>query len=265
MQYSISDLAEILGITTSAIRFLESERIIKAKKSGNGYRYYDTADVFRLLSYSKYKKMKIPLRAIGEQFRGEAGDRHMTRNRVAAAGDDARKLAEYYRLLALSINEHLESIDRIDHLLNRYEFIQSPDWTLFCDPGDGWISKDREIRRQISLWVEAMPAVHIGAVRNLDSEQVCLGYLTRTENVTALALPTDSCSRHLPPASCLHTICIAENTFAEQPQSSFRQALAYAEKRGFQVSGDAVAKAILVEVDPEAGIRTYVELWLPIS
>ena len=61
MRYSIGDVAEVLGITTSAVRFLETEGIIFPRKDESGHRFYDIEDIFRLLSYTKYKNMKIPL------------------------------------------------------------------------------------------------------------------------------------------------------------------------------------------------------------
>ncbi len=39
MKYSVKDLSNILGITTSAIHFFEKENLIKANKEKNGWRY----------------------------------------------------------------------------------------------------------------------------------------------------------------------------------------------------------------------------------
>ena len=57
MHYGITDIAKMLGITTSAIRYFEKEQLISAGKEKNGHRYYDEEDVFRLLSYMKYRSM----------------------------------------------------------------------------------------------------------------------------------------------------------------------------------------------------------------
>jgi len=48
MKYSVTDLSNILGITTSAIHFFEKENLIKVNKEKNGWRYYNVVDVFRL-------------------------------------------------------------------------------------------------------------------------------------------------------------------------------------------------------------------------
>jgi DNA-binding transcriptional MerR regulator len=71
MKYSVKDLSNILGIATSAIHFFEKENLIKVSKEKNGWRYYNVVDVFRLLSYTKYKNMEMPMKAIVKQFNGE--------------------------------------------------------------------------------------------------------------------------------------------------------------------------------------------------
>ena len=59
MQYRISDVARVLGITPNALHFFEKENIIQVEKDQSGYRNYSIADVFRLLSYEKYRPWGI--------------------------------------------------------------------------------------------------------------------------------------------------------------------------------------------------------------
>ena len=64
MQYRISDVARVLGITPNALHFSEKENIIQVEKDQSGYRNYSIADVFRLLSYEKYRSMGYPLKTV---------------------------------------------------------------------------------------------------------------------------------------------------------------------------------------------------------
>ncbi|MCR8743952.1 MerR family transcriptional regulator [Romboutsia lituseburensis] len=68
MKYGITDLAEILGITTSAIHYFEKQNLIKVNKEKNGHRFYNVIDIFRLLSYTKYRHMEFPMKRIIKQF-----------------------------------------------------------------------------------------------------------------------------------------------------------------------------------------------------
>ena len=59
MKFGITDVAKMLGLTTSAIHYFEKQNRIRVDKDKNGHRYYNVVDVFRLLSYRKYRSMEI--------------------------------------------------------------------------------------------------------------------------------------------------------------------------------------------------------------
>ena len=68
MRYSIGDVSRVLGMTTSALHFYEKEGIIDTPKVESGRRYYEEADVNRLISAKKYRAMGVPVREIASQF-----------------------------------------------------------------------------------------------------------------------------------------------------------------------------------------------------
>lgn len=265
MRYSIGDVAEVLGITTSAVRFLESESIIHPHKDESGRRFYDIEDIFRLLSYTKYKNMKIPLKQISEQFSGIESDYMLIRQRLETAKQKAHEKADYYAQLAQSIDDRLKSITLIDYLLDRYEFAKSPSWLFFSDSNFGWVSNNKSIRRKISRWVEAMPDVCLGAMMPRLGHMAQLGYFISPERAACLNLPSDSNVQHLAGTSCLHTIRKADAKFAQNPHKIFEETLCYATSRGFQIGDNIVCTVLLVEVGQSDALHTYVDLWVPIS
>ena len=149
MKYGITDLAEILGITTSAIRYFEKEHLINAGKEKNGHRYYNEEDVFRLLSYTKYRTMDIPMKQIVRQFSGEENDWKRIREREQSARDKALEKAEYYSKLAENIQRQIVSINLIENLEGRYEFEKSP--ARIKDAG-GSARRDRHKNQCSSGW-----------------------------------------------------------------------------------------------------------------
>ena len=50
MRYSIGDVSRVLGMTTAALHFYEKEGIIDTPKVESGRRYYEEADINRLIS-----------------------------------------------------------------------------------------------------------------------------------------------------------------------------------------------------------------------
>lgn len=261
MWYSVGDLADLLGITTAAVRFLESKGIIAPHKDESGRRFYRMEDIFRLLSYCKYKSMKIPLKEIGRQF--AENDRTMIRTRIAAARDHALEQARYYRDLAESIEEQMCHIDRIDQLLDRYEFEKSPAWLFLSDRNSGWISEEKSRRKMMNHWVEAMPHVQLAALSRYPSRIAQLGYLVAEEKAERLGLPLGPMVQRLPSQSCLHTIRVADAGFPKDPNEVFDEAVRYAEHRGLLIAGTMMGSVILVETEGES-LRVYMELWIPI-
>lgn len=264
MLYSIGDLSDILGITTSAIRFLESKDIIHPHKDPAGYRLYDLQDIFRLLSYNKYKNMKIPLKEISRQFSGAENDRHLIYSRIKAASQEAQRKAQYYADLVCSIDEYLDDIESIDRLLNRYEFERSPEWLFLSDSETGWLSANRHQRGIIRPWVDAMPLVHLSAISQYPSRTSQLGYLIRAEKANQRQLPCNDTVQRIGGLPSLHTIRIAKQDFPADPNEVFGVPLLYAESRGFHIAGPMVANIILVETAPDT-MKVYVDLWVPIQ
>lgn len=264
MRYSITDLAEILGCTTSAIHYFEKENLIKVEKGENGHRYYNVVDVFRLLSYTKYRSMEMPMKTIITQFGGEENNYKFIEEREKTYQLEALKKAKYYMGLADAIEEHLVSIGRIEELLNKYEFAQSPEVTIMCDDECGWLSKNRSSQRIIREWVKAMPIVQLGVI---DSRMgmSSFGYLVDTKKLEELDLPQGLYTKQLKSTSCIHTIVVADEDFTQHPQKVFKKASEYAIKKGLEIGEIALGKILLVEVEKGAKLHPYIELWISIK
>lgn len=264
MRYSITDLAEILGCTTSAIHYYEKENLIKVEKEKNGHRYYNVVDVFRMLSYAKYRSMEIPMKTIITQFGGDENNYKLIEERETKYQLEAIKKAKYYMNLADAIEDHLVSIRRIEQLLNKYEFAQSPEVTAMCDDECGWLSKKRSSQKIIHEWVKAMPVVQLGVI----DERMGMsnfGYLVRTKKLEELELPKGLYTKQLKGTSCLHTIVVADEDFTIKPQKVFKKAFDYAKSKGLEIGETAWGKILLVEVEKEAKLHPYIELWISIK
>lgn len=264
MKYSIKDLAEILGCTTSAIHYFEKEDLIHVQKGENGHRSYSVVDVFRLLSYTKYRAMEIPMKTIIKQFGGDEADYNIIERREQFYKEKALEKARYYEGLAEAIEEHLVSIRKIDSLLDKYEFAQSPERIAMSCGECGWISKYRDSQKKIQKWVEAMPHVQLAVLNSRDSLSD-FGYIVSQKKAEELNLPQELNCILLEQTSCIHTIVIADEDFADNPQKVFEKAVSYARARNLEVGDNFWGKILLAEVEKESKLNTYVELWIPVK
>ncbi|GHU99823.1 hypothetical protein FACS189483_09490 [Spirochaetia bacterium] len=64
-------------------------------------------DIFRLLSYTKYRSMGFPMKTVVKQFSGNENDRQLIIQRMEKQREEAWKKAAYYHELADSIDGHL--------------------------------------------------------------------------------------------------------------------------------------------------------------
>ncbi|GKX27686.1 MerR family transcriptional regulator [Vallitalea longa] len=264
MKYSITDLAEILGCTTSAIHYFEKEHLIKVNKEKNGHRYYNVVDVFRLLSYAKYRSMEIPMKSIITQFGGKENNYRLIQERETKYRNEALKKATYYKNLADAIEDHLVSIRRIEQLLNKYELAQSPAVTVMCDEECGWLSKNRSSQKIIHEWVKLMPVVQLGVI----DERMGMsnfGYFVSSKKMEELDLPLELNTKQLRSTSCLHTIVVADEDFSQQPQKVFKKAYEYIMSKGLEIDDISWGKILLVEVEKGAKLHPYIELWISIK
>lgn len=265
MQYRISEVAKLLGITTAALHFFEKENIIAVKKRENGYRYYDTGDVFRLLSYEKYRSMGYPMKSVLQQFEHETDNRKEILSRMQQQQDYALQMAAYYRGIADAMEDHLTGIRAIDTLQGRCELAASPDMLFLYDASCGWISKDKAVQSIMQEWIKAMPYTRLSfAICPNTCKPGALGYAIRREHALQRGLPLErTCP--LPAADCLHTILTTDESFLHDPALVFSGLMEEAARRGLRPTGQPWGTVLLVEIRPDKGLRPYLELWLPVK
>lgn len=269
VKYHISDVARILGITPSALHFLESKDIIEAKREENGYRYYDENDIFRLLSYFKYHSMGIPLKDIGNHFSGKEKDRGKVIERVRRSREKYLQLISHYQHLCALIGDYLEQCEKIPRLIGNYEFAQSQELVFVSYGKHGWISHDKSQQKEIQNWVDAMPATRLSVLctdweSGTGTPCVTFGYSIKLEEAKKLNLPYNNGSAvFLPSLPCYHTIAVADSDFAFHPEKVFINAMEQVRGRNLNICAAPFGNILLVDVDDET-LHPIVDLWFPI-
>ena len=66
MEYTIRQLADLSGISTRTLRYYDSIGLLCPQRKENGYRYYQSAHIDRLLQILLYREMGFPLNEIKE-------------------------------------------------------------------------------------------------------------------------------------------------------------------------------------------------------
>ncbi len=109
-----------------------------------------------------------------------------------------------------------------------------------------------------------MPQVHL-AVFHKSMGMSDFGYIIPPEKRQLLNLPLKLNHKRIPARSCLHTIMIADENFSYNPQPVFQKAIDYARSRHLEVGSMIWGEIILVEVEEQAKLHPYIELWISIN
>jgi len=268
MEYTISDVAKIFGVTPSALRFIEKEGVLTVARDGSDRRSYSVMDVFKFLTYTKYRSMGIPMKKIANHLGGIDSTFPQIHRQLVEQKLEAQKQAAHYTELAAAIEEHIISAERIETLLGQYEFVQSPHMLIMHDQECGWISKNKKAHSIIQKWIQGMPVTKLAVIlHDADTNTAGFGYSVSPEQAKRLSLPMELSVLELSPTSCLHTIVTTSEDFAfvETPHIIFEEAVAYAKSRGFTVNGKPWGHILLVEQPAPETPCPYMEIWIPIK
>lgn len=269
MRYYVGDVSRLLGISPSALRFYEEEKIIHTQKTKSGRRYYELADIARLLSAKKYTSMGIPIKAVVGQFAENGDDRHVIGARVQSKVGEAQEKAAYYRILADIIDSHAQSIADIDGHLHRFDLTLRPKLYMLSDPADQLISRDPATADLMAQWVQAMPATRYTFLLRegsfFRSEEVFLGYIVPAKQGEALKMPLSSPAVEcLEETHCLRTIITLDNSFHHQ-EKVFTNMQSYVQEKNLRPAGISIGWLILVESIRDDYYRSYLDITTPIT
>ncbi|MDO4541415.1 MAG: MerR family transcriptional regulator [Bacillota bacterium] len=122
-KYRISEVAELLGVSASAIRFYEKKGLFKAKKDEeNGYRSFDEKDIKKIWSIIYHRNIDMSLDTINHLKHTESlaevikiveGQRQEVKAKIAAE-EKRLQFLDFYREILSVITENLGIFSPVD-------------------------------------------------------------------------------------------------------------------------------------------------------
>ena len=264
MRYSIGDVSRVLGMTTSALHYYEKEGVIDTPKEESGRRYYEDADVMRLISAKKYRSMGVSLHDIAVQFAsdgmtGEQVIARMHEKRLEAALEAARYAAleaDIARLIARS-EAGLSAEGAVD-------VRPAEDMLMLRGTKGALVPRDHEEQRLARAWLDAMPAVSLSIARRSGEERADFALMIpRAQGEARGFAPDGRAVTLLPGGMAVHAVAVCGEEQYEQPEVIFRPILAFAREHRFQPAGPLWGCMLLV--DCSGGRRRhYYDTYMPV-
>ena len=130
MLYKTGDVERIFGIPAETVRFLEKKGLVKPiRDKRNGYRYFNSVDLNKLVAYKFYRSFEFSL--------DESIEILNLLSHVESVGQIehhmdviARKIAHYQALLE-RLKELKHSFEQVEGMLGQFRIEDSPDLLLY--------------------------------------------------------------------------------------------------------------------------------------
>lgn len=256
MRYSIGDVSRMLGMTTVALHFYEKEGIIDTPKEESGRRYYEEADINRLISAKKYREMDVAVRDIARQFSSDGMTGEQVIGRMRDCRERALAQAAHYAGLARDIERLITLGEAGMRAENAVDIRPAPDMLAFCN-ANGTLMSDRKCEQEAERrWLEALPAVSISILREKTDASTVFALMLPLARARELGLDEGQTGvRVIPGGMALHAVTTCGEEQYEQPGVIFRPIEAFAREHRFTQCGGMWGSVLFV--DCSDGVRRH--------
>ncbi|KHL97038.1 hypothetical protein QW71_03770 [Paenibacillus sp. IHB B 3415] len=124
----ISEVSQLLGLSTETIRFYEQQNIVNPlRKMNNTYRNYEVWDIFDLMECIRYRNMNFSMKEIELMMKKE--DLNFLCLKVTAKHDEITKNVQKYQFILNVIEDLKEKLE-----------------TAYLNIGNYWVKKNLELK-----------------------------------------------------------------------------------------------------------------------
>lgn len=123
--FSIKEVAEILNVSPSTLRYYDSIELIEIKRNEkNGYREYSLSDIYKFYQIIEARELEVPIKEISKLFNEPNEDIYLSlaADRAKYLQGEINRLKKLLQNLNNSINIYNNSLNSID----KYEFTFFP-------------------------------------------------------------------------------------------------------------------------------------------
>ena len=256
MRYSIGDVSRVLGMTTAALHFYEKEGVINTPKVESGRRYYEEADVNRLISAKKYRAMDVPIRDIAQQFSSDGMTGEQVFARMHERREEAARMVRQYQGLVRDIDRLIGLGERGIAMPDVVDIRQAEDMLLFQSSAGGWIPRDKYEQTVARRWLEAMPAVYVSFCREENAQSASAALMIPAGRAKDFGIDADGRLSHFVPGGmALHAVVACGEEQYETPDVIFKPVLAFAREHRFAQKGAMWGNQLVV--DCSGGVRRH--------
>lgn len=268
MEYKISDIAKILGVTTDTLRYYEKENIVTPQKDKNtNYRYYDFWDVNYLIDTLWYRSFGFSVKDIAKMISAETIDDLYSR--FLAKEDEYRKIIRHTEMLLHLCQSHRKCWDMIPNMVGKCEISVRPAHVHFANRYTEDFSDDPQIHKLAGDWLKNMPFARryfeasVGEIKLKDSEDYTWGLSIPIEYIDDLDMEIKPPLKYEEKCKCIHS-CFKSSGKGGFSSKHLQYILDYAKENNLTICGNA-SGILLASVIYEGVLTGFFEVWIPIE
>ena len=267
--YSVGDMAKMLSLSPSSIRFYDQEGIVVPNRAEeNTYREYSVVDGNYLLKVKELKNIGLPIPQIKEMLN------HFTLEEFESG------LAEAEASLRRSLSQIESFHSGVCNYIKRCELCSKvgiidlqprPAMYRFSHQiNDVFLEGEGQIET-LKKWTDLLPLTVL-SFKFLWSElqdnpytaDLNWGFSIDADEEAARILSDGDLTEWIPAANAIHMVFCTSNSVFLQPQF-LSPALAFASKHNFDISGDIIGNSLARVIGNSGEVLHYYEVWLPIK
>lgn len=158
MQYKISELSKILGITTNAIRMYEKDGYITSERNKSNYRLYDKYDIYRISIIRLLIKCGFTHSDINNFVNKNSAEKHkIYSNKLAQIDNEIQRL--YF--LRHWLKDNIQLIDTIKEIGDNYVIKVCPALKYIPYSKDDEILKEPKRLELINKFIYEIPEIQL--------------------------------------------------------------------------------------------------------
>lgn len=248
LKYAIGDVSRVLGMTTSALHYYEKEGLLSVEKRESGYRYYNEADVYRLISAKKYRAMGVSLKEIVQQFCDDGMNAQQVIDRMRGKQAEAERLSAGYAALAADIERLIALGEEGLDALCRPDIRYMSGMIAFKTQNGGLIPRAREGQQIVQQWIEALPAVAVSILSWNAEDPAGLALMIPQNRARDYGFTSDGkFVREVPQGMAIHAIVTCGEEQYENPEMIFQPVKNFAREHHFERSGAMFGNVLFVD------------------
>ncbi len=271
MSYKIGDVSKLLDMSPEAIRFYESENIIKPSRTEESrYRVYETWDIFYLLESLKFRSYDFSIKDIAKILYAEDLDFFL--NKLDKKKSRIQEEIQFKSLLSERIDLIKGKLETVDLNVGNFWFEKAPAHRFLIyvkSSGDHYGEIDCS-NPLFTKWLKYIPFVEFGLHIPLESwmhqdgtSPIIWSLLLEERYLEHLRIPFDDTTLPLPSHLTLCTV-INAGSKGELDYSLLYPAMKFIREKGWAVNGDIYGK-ILLRTHINDKYCRYFEIKIPVE